>query len=303
MLGALIFGGLLAAGASMMAAGSASVRNRQQADLQEESLQLQKEQFEYQKNYDKWQKDFNERNLQLQQSPISTLVKDGSSVGVNPMAALGQNVGSASASSSNANTGFGVSPVSDQITPSLMNMLSSLATTKMFTESQKEIADKNNAMRQQELDLLREKAGNEFELGKESNEIQSRFASVSEQDLARMKAKDAHDNLVADRHLLLQKIDQAYYRKLASLKFANDKAEFAKKFAEDKRQFNASLEQKENEIRTKWDNLSKFERNRLIYRYIKAANDDVMHFFGKGLFSSGDEPYMDTHIGFGAYID
>ena len=97
-------------------------------NLQLRALQDQENAFTYQQQYDKWAQNFAEsqdafsreafnKQFQLSSSPVSSVVKDGASVGVNPMAALGQNAGSASYSSSgvpssNTGNGFGASPVS-----------------------------------------------------------------------------------------------------------------------------------------------------------------------------------------------
>lgn len=163
-----LIGSLLVAtavGAAATAGAISSKKNRQQQqEQQEEVLSLQERQYQHQVEYDEWQKQQTERNYQLQSHPISTLLNDGSSVGVNPMAALGQNVGSVSVPSSNASTGFGTSPIPDTLTPSLFSMLSSLSNNVLSIQAEKSMKNKDLDYKYQELKVLKDLRNRELDI-------------------------------------------------------------------------------------------------------------------------------------------
>lgn len=319
------------AGAAMSAVGgglSAYLTNKQQErnnDLQNSALALQAQQFLYQQQYDEWAKRFAEtqrqdslnafnKQYQLAQSPISTLVKDGSSVGVNPMAALGQNVGSASfsggsAPSSSVGTGFGVSPVSDSLGTSLMHMITGLAETSMNNQTQQKISNdtlqNQRIMQQEQLAYLRDKQSQDYYLGTESNErakenvaIQSRLAKVSENNLVRLSKKDAHDMLVDDRKLLLQRAQDRFERKMATKHFEFEKARYREEFKEQKRQFEKRFDQVTNENLDRWEHMDKYARMRMATAIAHEINADFRSIFGIGSSEPEYDAYQATRIGF-----
>ena len=157
-------------------------RYNQNFALQVRALMDQEQAFEYQKDYDAWAKQFAEsqdafsreafnKQYELAQSPVSTLLNDASKVGVNPMAAMGQSVGSASFSgssipSSNTDSSFGVGSTS--IPNNIGSMISGLASvgSASIASAQNERDSKRNAsLRQQELDIMAQKEEHDYDLG------------------------------------------------------------------------------------------------------------------------------------------
>lgn len=270
---------ILGATATAISAGVSASNNRSQRELQQDSLDLQKEQFEYQKNYDKWSQDLSERNFQLQSHPVSSLVSDAYSAGVNPMAAMGQSVGNASASSSNVNTSFGASPVSDSLTPALFSMLTQLSTTQMNNKTSEKIASENNDIRRQELDIIEEKNQLDYELGSEGNQIKSRLASVEESNLARLSAKDVHEMAMDDKRYILDKVDKAFYRTLAKKEYSFDKIKWQKDFNQAVKEFEKQYSQKTRELNDKLKMAGDYNRMRYVMGFTHEINSLIKTFF------------------------
>lgn len=132
--------------------------SRRQEGRSDAELLLSNIALQNQMSHDAWARQFSEKQASMQEqafnkqyelarSPISTLVQNGASVGVNPMAALGQNVGSASYSNVSAPGSSVSSPAtpnagsSQNLLGGLTNILGSLLGTKMSTESSKAVAE------------------------------------------------------------------------------------------------------------------------------------------------------------------
>lgn len=100
----------------------------------------------HQIEFDKWSQDFQERVFQSQnelaRSPVSLLVKDAAKSGVNPMAAMGQSVGSVSASAPNSS----VSSPSPVMPSNGMSSLLSLAASVFGSTTQAKSAERIAAM-------------------------------------------------------------------------------------------------------------------------------------------------------------
>lgn len=310
------------AGAAMSAIGggiSAGLTSQQQSfnnDLQQKSLALQYMQYLYQKDYDQWSQKFAEtqrqdslnafnQQMQLAKSPISTLIQDGSSVGVNPMAAMGQNVGSASFSggsipSSNVNNGFGASSVPDSLGTSLMSMITSLAQTSMNNRTQEDISDKTldnqRKMQIQELQFLREKQAQEYSLGKERNSISSRIAdiqqqmaNISKENLKRMSTKDIHDMAIDNKKQILAEIDSGFKRSLEYNKYTSDIKYKQLDYDENVRQFEKKYDFAMNKLEKDCKNADADRRQRYITSFIRTVAGLVGSIFGKGFAIGGFE--------------
>ena len=132
--------------------------SRRQEARSDKELLMSYDALQHQKSQDAWANQFAEnqaafqqqayqQNYDLARSPISTLVKDGASVGINPMAAIGQNVGSASYSSASAQNSSVTSPstpntsASQNLLGGLSSILGSLMGTKMTTQTSKDVAE------------------------------------------------------------------------------------------------------------------------------------------------------------------
>lgn len=155
---------------------------KQENERYDDQLQLQRDAFNYQKEYDQWAQGLAERNFQLQSSPVSSLVKDASTVGVNPMAAMGQSVGSASAGSSSVS---GPSPVAppQNINGSLISAIASTLNNRSSLDSQEKLADKSFALRQQELDLMGQLRNRELDIQQQDADTRAGELGVHQTDV------------------------------------------------------------------------------------------------------------------------
>lgn len=156
-------------------------------ELAKRNMQLQEDAFDYQKGYDTWAKGLAERNFQLQSSPVSSLVADAQKVGVNPMAAMGQSVGSASAGSSSVSNPSPVGPVpySPDIRGQVLSAITSAMNSRASLDVQERMADKSNNLKYQELSVMERLRNRELDIAQEDADTRKGHLTLdtSEQNL------------------------------------------------------------------------------------------------------------------------
>lgn len=275
--------------------------------LQARALLDQESAFEYQKEYDKWQQQFaqsqdafsresylrnqqfNEdsfaKQLELAKAPVSTVVNDAAKVGVNPMAAMGMSAGSASVSgssyssagvpSSGAGGNFGVSSLSPlNNMPSLISALGSVGSATI-SASQAERDSKRSAMlRQQELNIIKEKNHNDFLLGERGADIAQQNANANSSN-----AETNRGNLTARQaEFAFEKIKTRNYFKLEKDMNNFTKSMSEKQFVETRRQFDMKYKQAQSQLHAQLEKIKNdkdFQTGYIRMRYITNFGDKI----------------------------
>lgn len=292
--------------------------------LQTRALQDQEAAFEYQKQYDKWAQNFAQsqdqfsresflrtqdfqenafnQQMALAQSPVSSVVKDAAKVGVNPMAALGMSAGSASASStsyspsgapaSGAHEGFGAStlaPINNM--SSLISALGSVGSAHIGAAQDDRDSKRAAALRQQELEIIKDKNQKDFELGSRSLDIRQQDADTNSTNSGIQKQlADANDRMTS---LEFQKFA---FNKTKDIKtYLLDKARFNRSVYESDRdyaqkvnQFNRQYDELVREFNEKIKTADKDRRMQYITRFSGQATRLLGSIFGRGGSSSAD---------------
>lgn len=213
---------------------------RANQDRADSTLALQRQSLQHQIEMDKWSQGMAERQMNLASTPVSSVVKDAASVGVNPMAALGQSVGSASIPSSNVQQPTGTSPVPNPLAVLLGTALSSaasLGSTKMNVNSQDEIDKRHNTLARTQLFLqsVSERHRHQEEMerinqGKEELTIKRVFAANDSGRLALDREKFVHDSTMDYKRYMLDKIHEQFYQKFSEKEFSQKVSEFNKEY-------------------------------------------------------------------------
>lgn len=286
--------------------------------LQARALLDQEAAFEYQKEYDKWAQGFAQsqdrfsrqsynrsqsfsenafnQQMALAKSPVSTVVKDASSVGINPMAAMGMSAGSASASgssfspssapSSSAHEGFGASslaPINNM--PSIISALGSVGSAHIATAQDDKDSRRSAALRQQELDIIKDKNERDFMLANRSLDIEQQNADsntsqakTAQGNLTARQAELAFEKIKTKNYYNLEKNMNAFTQKMSRQQFERAKYEFNAKLNLEKQ----DLSQKLRAIKDNKDFRSGFLRMQYITRFGDKALDLLGQFFGVG---------------------
>lgn len=297
-IGGIVAGALNAVGTGLGIATSLDEQKHQRAqqdfnnNIAISNIIAQQQAFEYQKSQDAWARDVTERNMNLAERPISTLLNDASKHGINPMAAMGQSVGSAQASSSNVSTPSNVSGVStlDTGLSSMLSSIGGLAQTQISTKSQEKIAEKNASLRQQELNLIANKQKQDYDVAKEQNAIEQQNANTNEYNaqsgrqsvgvqrdtLSQRQVEFAFEKTKTKKYYALDKLKMQFEHRMSREQFARAKYNFEK-------EYNLARSKLNNEI-VKTRNQKDFNKDYIRMRYLTAFGHEIssiaQKFFG-----------------------
>ena len=131
--------------------------SKRQEELAQKEFLLSSLALQHQTDQDAWSRGFQEKVFdtqnELARKPISTLLSDARENGINPMAAMGQNVGSVSVSAGNSSVTSPSTPAvpnSQNMFSTLLGSVGQLISAGVSADTQKEVA-KINANTQKDI--------------------------------------------------------------------------------------------------------------------------------------------------------